>query len=87
MTTFATTVRVGNPNGGDLIEVEALVDTGASDSMFPSSLLEHLHLDPRSSVDYVLADGSEVQYGRGQAVISIDRPGRNLPGDFRTAGR
>ena len=72
MGTFATTVRVGNPNGGDLVEVEALVDTGASDSVFPSSLLEHLHLHPRSQVDYVLADGSEVQYGRGQAVINID---------------
>ncbi len=72
MGTFATTVRVGNPNGGDLVEVEALVDTGASDSMFPAPLLEYLRLHPRSQVDYVLADGSEAQYGRGQAVINID---------------
>ena len=73
---FATTVRVGNPNGGDRTEVEALVDTGASDSMFPASLLERLHLEPRSQVDYSLADGTVVRFGRGQAVVSIgDRDG------------
>ena len=40
--------------------------------MFPASLLEQLHAHPRSQVDYVLADGSKVTYGRGQARISID---------------
>ncbi len=40
MGTFATKVRVGNPAGGDTLEVEALVDTGASHSMFPASLLD-----------------------------------------------
>ena len=76
MGTFSVTVRVGNPMGGDQVEVEALVDTGASDSMFPASLLQDLHLEPRSQVDYALADGTEVRFGRGQAVINIyDRDG------------
>ena len=69
---FFTTVLVGNLEGGDQEEVQAVVDTGASDSMFPASLLEYLRVRPRSQVDYVLADGSEVTYGRGQARISID---------------
>lgn len=69
---FSTTVWVGNLEGGDQAEVQVMVDTGASDSMFPASLLEHLHLQPRSQVDCVLADGSEVTYGRGQARFSID---------------
>ena len=73
---FSTTVLVGSLEDGDQAQVPALVDTGASDSMFPASLLEYLHLQPRSQVDYVLADGSEVAYGRGQARISIgDRDG------------
>lgn len=73
---FSTTVSIGNLEGGDHADVLALVDTGASDSMFPAGLLERLHLSPRSQVDYVLADGSEVTYGRGQAHISIgDRDG------------
>ena len=76
MGTFSTTVSIGNLHGGDQVEVEAVVDTGASDSMFPTSLLGHLHLEPRSRVDYVLADGSEVTYGHGQARIGIaDRDG------------
>ena len=72
MGTFSVMVSVGNPNGGDQVEIEALVDTGASDSMFPASLLENLRLEPRSRVDYALADGTEVRFGRGQAVINID---------------
>ncbi|MYC34350.1 MAG: hypothetical protein F4X64_14395 [Chloroflexi bacterium] len=73
---FSTTVLVGNLEGGYQEELQALVDTGASDSMFPASLLEYLHVHPRTRVDYVLADGSEVTYGRGQARLSInDRDG------------
>ena len=76
MGTFSTTVSIGNLYGGDQVEVEALVDTGASDSMFPASLLGYLHLEPRSRVHYALADGSEATYGRGQARIGIaDRDG------------
>ncbi len=72
MGVFSETVLIGNLEGGDQAEVQAMVDTGASDSMFPASLLEHLHVHPRSQVDYVLADGSEVTYGRGQARLTID---------------
>ena len=62
MGTFSTIVRVGNPAGGDTFEVEALVDTGASHSMFPASLLDGLRIDRRSQIDGTLADGSEVSY-------------------------
>ena len=72
MGTFSTMVRVGNPAGGDTREVEALVDTGASHSMFPASLLDALHIARRSQVDGILADGSEVSYWSGWALIGID---------------
>ena len=72
MGTFATMVRVGNPDGGDMIEVEALVDTGASFAMFPASLLDSLRISRRSQVDGILADGSEVSYWTGWALIGID---------------
>ena len=72
MGTFSVMVNVGNPSGGGQVEIEALVDTGASDSTFPASLLEHLRPAPRSQVNYALADGTEVRFGRGQAVINID---------------
>ena len=72
MGTFSTPVRVGNPDGGDMLELEALVDTGASNSMFPASLLDGLRIPRRSQVDGILADGSEVSYWRGPARIHID---------------
>ena len=72
MGAFSTTVRVGNPAGGDMLEVEALVDTGASHSMFPASLLEGLHIARRSQFDGILADGTEVSYWSGWALIDID---------------
>jgi clan AA aspartic protease len=73
---FTITVSVANPLGGDHIDVDALVDTGAADSMFPASLLEGLHLAARSQMDYVLADGTDVTFGRGHAVIRVeDRDG------------
>lgn len=71
MGTFATTVRVGNPDGGDAFEVEALVDTGASHSTFPASLLDQLRIARRSQIDGALADGSEVSYWTGWALIGI----------------
>lgn len=72
MGTFSVIVHVGNPMGGDEVEVEALVDTGASDSMFPASLMHDLRLEPLPQVDYTLADRTELRFGRGQAVIDID---------------
>ena len=72
MGTFSTTVRVGNPAGGDTLEVEALVDTGASHSMFPASLLDGLRIARRSRFDGTLADGTGVSYWSGWALIGID---------------
>ena len=72
MGAFSTTVRVGNPAGGDTLEIQALVDTGASHSMFPTSLLDALHIARRSQFDGTLADGSEVSYWSGWALIGID---------------
>ena len=72
MGTFWQTVQVGNPAGGDSVEVEALVDTGADDSMFPQSLLSGLRLQPQRHFDYTMADGRRVSYPYGQARISID---------------
>ncbi|MDE2788607.1 MAG: aspartyl protease family protein [Chloroflexota bacterium] len=72
MGTFSTKLQVGNPAGGDMREVEALVDTGASHSMFPASLLDRLRIDRRSQIDGTLADGSEVSYWTGWALIGIE---------------
>lgn len=86
MGTFSTMVRVGNLAGGDMREVEALVDTGASHSMFPASLLDALHIARRSQVDGILADSSEVSYWRGQVQIRIDGRENICPALFGSEG-
>ncbi len=86
MGTFSTTVRVGNPAGGDMLEVEALVDTGASHSMFPASLLDGLRIPRRSRVDGILADGSEVSFWRGPALLGIDGREEVCPALFGPEG-
>lgn len=86
MGAFSTTVRVGNPDGGDMIEVEALVDTGASHAMFPASLLDALHIQRRSQFDGTLADGSEVSYWSGRVLIGIDGREEICPALFGPEG-
>ena len=79
MGTFYQTVKVGNPAGGDFVEIDAMVDTGATDSMFPQSLLGELHLLPLESQTYKLADGSMIEFPFGQAVIEINGRARVCP--------
>ena len=72
MGVFWQTVKVGNPRGGDLAEIEAMVDTGAADSMFPESLLAGIGLQPTTSHGYLLADGRRVELPYAQALIEIN---------------
>ncbi len=74
MGVFHAKVRIGNLHGGDTHETEALVDTGATDSAFPSALLEQLHITPNGEppVVYITADGGSVTCQRGQAAFTID---------------
>ena len=72
MGVFYQTVKVGNPAGGDFVEIDAMVDTGALDSMFPASLLTELHLQPVRYFGYTVADGRTIELPYGQALISIN---------------
>lgn len=73
MGTFSVSVGIGNPKGGDLHWVEAMVDTGATHSMVPSSLLEQLlHLKPLKVLEFELGDGSVKSYGFGVARFRIN---------------
>ena len=70
MGNFNVIIGVGHPSGGDLTDVRALVDTGATHTMLPASLLEQHRIEPlvERSVDY--ADGSSGTAGVGQARIA-----------------
>ena len=77
MSMFKAPIGVGHPDGGDLYQVDAIVDTGAAHSMLPASLLSGLNIAPRHELGFILADGSRVRYGYGIARFHID--GEELP--------
>lgn len=77
MPTFTTPIQVGNPAGGNLSSVTAVVDTGADHSMLPASLLKRLDVAPLERMRFVRDDGSRDEYGIGIARIAID--GRERP--------
>ena len=68
---FYARVSVANLAGGDAHETEALVDTGATDSALPAALLEKLGIRPRRRFTYITADGSEVECGYGDALLTV----------------
>ncbi len=78
MGTFTARVGIGNPQGGEFHWVDALVDTGASHSMMPASLLQQtLNLSPKEELLFVLGDGREQRYGFGAALLRIEE--REMP--------
>ena len=61
MGTFRVNLSVGNLFTDDSVSVEALVDTGATHSMIPGSLLQELGIDPVETRMSRIADGSRIE--------------------------
>ena len=72
MGTFRKRIEIGNTDGGDSMEVDAAVDTGAAHSMFPSSLLIGLRVEPVANRQFRFADGNAANLDVGLALITID---------------
>jgi clan AA aspartic protease len=70
--TFLKAVAIGNPEGTRFENVEALVDTGATYSVFPASLLRKLKVPLNREAIFVLGDGREVRRGVGQTWLEVD---------------
>lgn len=87
MSTFSQRFRVGNVQGGEMAEVEAMVDTGAGDTMLPASLLTGLGVQPIQVDKYVLADGRVAELLSGMAAISIGDKTWHCPVAFGPDGQ
>ena len=83
---FEVAVGIGPFDGSDLTPVSALVDTGAAHSMMPESFLLRLQLEPLERQQFVLADGTRVEYGYGMARFSIGDRERPCPVIFGPEG-
>lgn len=70
---FSVLLHVGHPTGpeSDMRPVDAVVDTGASDSMFPASLFEQLHIEPDGEYPCFYANGESEIRNYGVASIRI----------------
>ena len=71
MGTFSVPLSVSNGNGGEPLQVDVLVDTGATFTVLPDSLLrDRVGIQPREEVEFTLA-GRQIEDapgGRGAAI-------------------
>ena len=72
MGTFSVPIAIGDPQGEHWIEMDALVDTGASVTSVPASILRELGVAPVSSQQFRFAQGEIRQMEMGRAWISVD---------------
>lgn len=72
MGTFSVTIEAGDPQGQRFRAVEALVDTGASDTTLPTSLLDDLGVTPHGQRPFLLATGETVVRDIGRTWVRID---------------
>ncbi len=72
MGTFSVQLTVGNPSFAARETVDALVDTGATFSVMPSSLLRRLGIEPTRTRRLRLANGQVEERQTGMAFFEVD---------------
>lgn len=77
MGTFRTSIEIGDPLGQHWQAVEALVDTGASYTWVPASMLAKLGVRPQFRREFITADNRVIE--RDMAVTMARWDGQALP--------
>ena len=73
MGTFTTAIEVGDPGGRRWQQVDVLVDSGATFTMLPRSLLENLDVRAQDKAPFELADGRSVELEVGETSVRTGR--------------
>ena len=71
MGTFSVTIEVGAPDRTSWLQVDVLVDTGATFTWLPRSLLTELGHAPTGKESFELGDGRLVQCDVGEVPVRI----------------
>lgn len=79
MGTFYVDVELGGPSSTEFITVNALVDTGATYTAVPESMLRQIGIQPRSTRCLRQADGQTVQRPLGQARVRLEGEEFDVP--------
>ena len=69
---FEVSLGVKHLERDNMAEVRATVDTAAFDTVLPASLLDGLGIPRKESTLVSLADGREVEWDIGQAMLYLD---------------
>ena len=78
MGTFRVRLQVGNPRNGISETVDALVNTGATFSILPASMLQRLGIEPDEPRPFRIASGEIIEYMTGDAIFRVN--GHSTPG-------
>jgi clan AA aspartic protease len=70
--TFRVNIEIGDPEGTRYQAVNALVDTGASYTTVPGSILSGLGVPPHDQLTFILADGRRIRRDVGRTWILIN---------------
>ena len=72
MGTFTWPLRIDSMDGRHGRDIEAMVDTGATFTTLPGSLLRELGIEPTGKRGFWVADGRrvEMEYGEARATIN-----------------
>ena len=71
MGTFSVSIQVGNLQGGEFEELAALVDTGATTTVVPTSVLRRLSVTPAMYQTFEYASGEEVELGMTEVRVRV----------------
>jgi aspartyl protease family protein len=72
MGTFSVDIEVGSATSGRVVKATALVDTGATHTLFPRRILVELGVRPIDRIAFELADQRTVEYEVGEARLRLN---------------
>ncbi len=72
MGVFTIQIEIGDASGGKFEPVEALVDTRATNTVVPTSLLRQLGVSPYKKSTFELADGRRLDLDVGRAWVKVN---------------
>lgn len=71
MGTFSVTIEVGDPTGTRFQDVEALVDTDATTTVIPSSVLAEIGIVATRQEEFQYADGRRVLMDMAETKVKV----------------
>ena len=72
MGTFSVPIEIGDPQGRTFKRADALVDTGATLTTAPASMLRRIGVRPTRTNWFTLADGRRIELGIGETRVRVE---------------